>query len=1000
VIKPVLVLFFGIILLFPSFAGAQSVDRITLLDNFGEFKKGDQFFVFGNVAQISPESFLIIQIINPNGELCQIQQIKPLADGQFLTGPIPLSGRICGFSGQYEVKVFYGDYFTNAKFNVIPETVTEKTGIQYLESASQLVSDKIQSINEKIGFTQPHSERFDIIIEQSSDNTILELKDLYVDLWDSFFEEEKIFDVDINFRVPIQNALDTTSELLESGKISFETTQEIEKIIFAAMFYSQIDDHKNALAELNNVYVLIENVNPTKITSTKSITFEQLENTLLNLMTKTQSILSESIQEEIALILSRGTAPLYASELNELLDTLTKSRFLDIISRNNGELYQLIILDWDNTRESLIKKQTIDEFLTLQDKVNSLHQASLLLRNLDDVDRFVTSNKNENSELANIILPEWKQLESNLFQATSVDDILNSKTDIENMSNVIDISSRITKTVEISKKVNVNADLITGWESLLLRVDSANSVSEMIEIVSDFEQSLNAVREKQNPLSVLKFEYQSMKTKAELQADHKNLIDINNALKIIDIAEKMQKGNPSVNKIDRIDILLTWASSKIPTIKTELYSYSKPAYEIRASDILQRAKSVENLVELGMIKNRFLPGYEEFTFSMKDRINEARNLVIQKDLDQADNIIRNLFDEWQEVSKAYAEDPLGSDVGYSLDELQRIEYRQKIETYSNLVSQFYNADFAPYADKFVQMTEKTYELIDYGNFLDANSQLSEIQDYLADTLVLQDKTIIFDVSYNNENDIWILEGFVDKELYNQYYVDDRRDELKLTIFSMDGSTYGNLEFANTRHGKFFTQWHAPTEPGLYVVVLHFKAAKASQIINIQDKTTRIYSASELSDVELAREFEELRTFVEEFGGNNYDTNKIRFLQTFENIKDGLASNDSKKVTNELDKLQKLIERYLPVRSRSAIIEASMEGDQLHLSGAVQKTLSFSEDLFVDIFDQRGDPIDEIELHDSTSGYFDEKLSKPYPPGIYVAQLQYHDLTVTDFFTVR
>ena len=56
--------------------------------------------------------------------------------------------------------------------------------------------------------------------------------------------------------------------------------------------------------------------------------------------------------------------------------------------------------------------------------------------------------------------------------------------------------------------------------------------------------------------------------------------------------------------------------------------------------------------------------------------------------------------------------------------------------------------------------------------------------------------------------------------------------------------------------------------------------------------------------------------------------------------------------------------------------------------------------FVDIFDQRGDPIDEIELHDSTSGHFDEKLSKPYPPGIYVAQLQYHDLTVTDFFTVR
>jgi hypothetical protein len=71
-----------------------------------------------------------------------------------------------------------------------------------------------------------------------------------------------------------------------------------------------------------------------------------------------------------------------------------------------------------------------------------------------------------------------------------------------------------------------------------------------------------------------------------------------------------------------------------------------------------------------------------------------------------------------------------------------------------------------------------------------------------------------------------------------------------------------------------------------------------------------------------------------------------------------------------------------------------------VSGAVQKTLSFSEDLFVDIFDQRGNLVEEIALKDTSSGHFTENISIPFKSGTYVAQLQYHDLLVTDFFVVR
>ena len=86
-------------------------------------------------------------------------------------------------------------------------------------------------------------------------------------------------------------------------------------------------------------------------------------------------------------------------------------------------------------------------------------------------------------------------------------------------------------------------------------------------------------------------------------------------------------------------------------------------------------------------------------------------------------------------------------------------------------------------------------------------------------------------------------------------------------------------------------------------------------------------------------------------------------------------------------------------TKNAVIDVVYDDDKLLISGAVQKTISFSEDLYVDIFDQSGNRINEIALKDSTSGKINEVLSQPFKPGIYVAQLQYHDLIVSDFFKI-
>jgi len=107
-----------VILLMPVYASAQSPDGITIIENFGNYERGEPLFVYGQIANISNDSFLIMQIINPRGDLCQIQQLIPLPNGAFITDTIPLKGRICGIPGEYEIKLFYGDYSKTTTFHV------------------------------------------------------------------------------------------------------------------------------------------------------------------------------------------------------------------------------------------------------------------------------------------------------------------------------------------------------------------------------------------------------------------------------------------------------------------------------------------------------------------------------------------------------------------------------------------------------------------------------------------------------------------------------------------------------------------------------------------------------------------------------------------------------------------------------------------------------------------------------------------------------------------
>lgn len=980
---PVILILF-VLLLMPVYVSAQTPDRIMILDDFGDYDHGEPMFVYGQITSLLDDSFLIMQIFNSQGDLCQIQQLLPLPNGDFITDVIPLKGRICGISGEYEIKLFYGDYSKSTTFTVSSDTFSQATDEQMISLAQNLVSSHSFAIGKLFDIPSP--------IANQTLNDLSKLQSNFVGLWGEFFVDDLIVEIDPLIRPAVSSSLNSVQKLLDADEISFEMAKSIDKTIFTAVFYYEIGDKTRAIDLLTDAFVDVKNVNPEKITK-RTPTFDELEATLLNLMKKSDTVMSKSIKNEIGFIFARGTAPVYSDELGKLVDILSKSRYLDVVSRKQSDLYRLVQGDWESLKESLLGKESIDELLASSKHVVKLHQAAIILRELDNVDRFISSDSEENADLANLIQPDWDALKRDLGLASSVDDILESESEINQMAKVIEISSRISKTVEISQSSGANSVLIDDWKLLLEQVENADSVDDILQIVSKFDQSITDLREKRNPLVVLEFQYKTMKEKAKLQSDHQNLFVINNALKILDTAKQMESGNPSITRIDRIEVLLSWVSDISPKIQNDLDSYNKDTYKIRASDILERAKSLENLVELSLTKNRFLPNYIEFTETFNEKIDHVRDLVIQNDLDQADKLVRDLFDEWSLVSKAYADDPRGSDVGYTADEIKRIDFRKKLDAFSSMVSTFYNAGFSDYVDEYEQKMDDANDLIKLANFVDAESKILEIGDYLSDHLVLDDENIIYDISFDTEKDIWVINGATEKSVF------DRRENLYVTVYNMDGTTHSSLGFTDTKQGNFFTQWIAPTDPGLYVVMLQYKDSKASQIVHVEEEFDYEYSVTDLSMVELARDFDELKSFAEKFGGKSF-TENTRFASVISKVEFAIKDKNAENVNDNLTELKTIIERYLPVRSRVAVIEAIYDDDRLIVSGAVQKAIAFREDLFVDVYDQRGTLIEEIALKDNSSGLFTEVVSRSFESGVYVTQLQYHDVVVTDFFNVK
>ena len=947
----------------PALAYAQS-DQI-VAQGPDSLASGEAAFVFGSVALPDDGLRLAVQVVNPSGDMCNVQQTAPLDDGSFITEPVRLSGAACGQTGTYQVLLFYGDHRESHTFEVTPPG----TGGAGLEP-SDLVDQKIEALREA-----------GIDVAQLRQRTGGDLQELYVDMWDRYNVPDAMLGVSVELRHPVQAALDASARILASGEAEYDRSKEIDRAVYAAIFKYETGERADAVAAMSDAFELLRVSGATE--SGRQPTFDELEETLANLMVKNDTILSGQVKEGLAFVLARGTAPLVAGQLGDLVDMLTKSRYLDVVSRNDSALYGLVGSEWGALRLSLSERSSLDDLLESKPGVDRLHEAAILLRQLDGVERFLP-DEGQDGEIEALIRPAWESLEGDIVSAGSVGDILAMKEEITRMKDIVDISSRISRSIQIATSIGLDGGYSAGWNQMLERVSSASSLSQVAEIIAEFEQSITELRENRSPLSHLRLEYERLRQQAQLRDDYGGLADIDRALRIIKSAENTGHGT---TQFDSIEVLLTWASQNAPVIKASLdRTTDAEASDERASDILQRIQSLDNLVELSIVKSRFLPGFTDFARSVDGRIGEARQKVIDGDLGSADAQIRDLFEEWRTVTAAYEKEPGAS---HSLDGLKRGEYAERLDEYAEAVDNFDNPGFAEHRGGYAEMDQRARSMLEYGNFVDAELEANRIGQYLAENLVLKNDSIFFEIAY--ENDAWTLSGAVDKQ-YNE------REKIIVRIYDEGGQKEGELDLFDTRQGTFFTRWEEPVEPGLYVVMLQYRDNRASNIVYVEPDAVHEPDAGELDVQHLSREFTELERFMREYGGDRAANPRI--AEANDKVRKGLAERDVGAASDGMADLQSLIERYLPVRNREAVIDASYASGSLEVSGAVRKSLAFSEDLFVDVRDQRGDLVASVSLKDDASGMFSTNVVRSLDPGMYVAMLEYHELTVTDFFRVR
>ena len=585
----------------------------------------------------------------------------------------------------------------------------------------------------------------------------------------------------------------------------------------------------------------------------------------------------------------------------------------------------------------------------------------------------------------------WHSLEAKAKTTTLITEVPKIIAELKEMNAALKTAKLIEEKYKEKLSGVINPLLLKQRADFDGEMRNANSFAQVSKILVPYGEKLGVLAgvDVSETLDSYTKQYRNLERQAVDNYDTGGLEEIRKILAEIKRFSGKDTRNLSPDDTIRLNELLYRIESSIPEERLKQRIYSAVDHPFKIKQLLQKARAIENLVSVGDGRHRFAAGYEEFAASIKARVELARDsLLVQKDPELADRMLEEALEEWQKVNEEYVEGTHDRFV-YDIAEIRKIRYNDLLENMHDL---FPTPSQNPMYAEFVELKNKMQETINYGSLGSFEDDLKKLIALLEGEKMRGD--IFFDVSYNGTEKLWSIKGAINEPK-------NKRDSVVFSVHDLqDGNNnHGVFTPVNTRDGNFNTLWEAP-KSGTFAIKLDHGNSSAVKIISVSPDLFFEQNKRQAEHADVVELFQNFKNIIANFGGDNYEKNAHKF-ETITGIVDrSLSKSDTAKAQKYTSVLEKLVERYVPERSKRTIIDSEFSGDQIIVSGAFKKSTLFGapELVTVSLLDTDGRTIDTRDIQDDGSGYYGVAI-QAQKPGFYVLKMVHDGGMVTDVIKI-
>ena len=561
------------------------------------------------------------------------------------------------------------------------------------------------------------------------------------------------------------------------------------------------------------------------------------------------------------------------------------------------------------------------------------------------------------------------------------------------MGKILDHGLRLyDKTNYLKVNQQIDPTITHIWSSFLSSIGESISITNAHLHLSEYIKKFSEVENKL--IAKSESEYKKHIKNSQKLGLNEQSKEINKILDSLRMAKSIKANKtPFDDSNDEIiNLILYKSGTKFSEIDSKIKYYQSDEYQKNQDELKEKSLQLQKIIDETYQK---MPVYHNVLYKIENRLSYSKT-IDPIELEKTQHLTSALFFELENLYREYKFVKNYSPI-YESDQLSTIDkktiYFELLDDILKILDTYDDSSFDQYREEFYLMIGDAQKSIEIGSFKLGHEKTYDVLKFLKNNLLENDSRIIFNVSFDDSQNIWNIDGGVYKHSFNS------RGKMFFVLYDVDGNNIGKLNFLNTKHGEFNVLWHKDVPPGLYIAKISHGNSHDYQLISIQNEHGTKFSQKEIEIMNLASQYEKLENFLHVFGGNNYKQYDSKFTSIIQTIQNKLKEGTASDIQKNIDELKKVTQRYIPIHSPDAIIEVDYVKSLISISGKVSKLVDFREALFISIFDENGKRIYEKIIYDDSKGNFEFLLVKPAQSGLMVVQLEYHDFVATDIISI-